>query len=232
MIRTRRTRLGLWSLAAALLLAGGCQTPPHVLRERGLEDHRWGRYDQARQHFQKLHDQKPSDWMANYYLGVLALREGNIQQARNHLEVAYSLRGEGPPEHPQTPQIVDALAEALFRSGEQVQLVGFLNEAIRNYGTVRDYIRKGRYLQQMGDPDAALVTYRTAARIAGRNDAAPYVALADLYDQLGDREATVEHLRYAWWISPKDPQIAQRLEAHGIVPGPTVGRQPPAEYGD
>ncbi len=217
-------------LAALLvLIAGGpmgCQTSTSVLRQRGELAYKTQRYAAAEDYMLRVHDRQPQDWVANYYLGKLALREGAADAARTYLEVAYTLRAEGPPTQPETYDIVDALAEAIYQQGDSPRLMGFVADAAQRYGRVADYIRKARYLERLGDHDAALVAYRTAIRVGDGRDAAAYVALADFYDALGDRDAAVTQLRHAYALAPADEAIHARLRSHGLIPGPTLALPP------
>jgi len=220
-----------WIAAIGCLLIAGsltaCHTPTHILRQRGELAYQAGEYPAAQSNFQQVAHRNPSDWKANYYLGKLALADARPLAARTYLEAAYAVRNDGPPTHPETFDIVSALGEALFQQGDYNRLIGFSDEVIDQFGRVEDYIRKADYLARMGDHDAAIVAYRQAARIAPPNDPQPYIALADFYDSLGDRDAAVVQLRYAYTIAPDDPTIAERLRAHGVVPGPTVKLSPP-----
>jgi len=220
-----------WTIViGGLLIAGtltACHTPTHLLRQRGERAYQAGEYPAARSNFQQVANRDPSDWMANYYLGRLALNDGRPLAARTYLEAAYAVRNEGPPAHPETFDVIDALAEALFQQGDYPRLIGFTDEVIDQFGRVEDYLRKADYLARMGDHDAAVVAYKQAIRTAPSDDPRPYVALADFYDSLGDREAAIVQLRYAYTIAPADPKIADRLRAHGVVPGPTVKLTPP-----
>jgi len=216
-------------LAVMCMIAAGCQTPIHLLRDRGLRA--YDRTDKAlaEQHFQKIVDRRPADWQANYYLGRLALDAGDANDARVHLETAYAVRTRhdidpgAPPKHrPAVHEIVDALAEALYRQGDHVRLIGFCDEAIDHFGQVRDYLRKAEYLQKLGDPDNTLVVLRQAARIAGPDDPTAHLALADFYQSMGWDDEALIALRRAYTIAPDNEQIGDRLRALGVVPGPTI----------
>jgi len=226
----RVNRRTLVLLVGGGLIAGtlvGCHTPTPVLRQRGLDAYRVQDYEAARSNFQQVVHRNPSDWKANYHLGKIALADDKPLTARTYLEAAYTVRNEGPPRHPETFEIVDALAEALYQQGDYPRLIGFTEEVIDHFGRVTDYLRKADYLAQMGDHDAAIVVYKQAIKTGPADDPTPYVALADFYDAIGDREAAVLQLRYAYTIDPGDQAIADRLRAHGVVPGPTVMLEPP-----
>jgi len=211
-------------LVAATLV--GCHTPTSVLRQRALDAYAAEDFSTAQLNFEQVANRIPTDWNANYHLGLIALEAGQPLRARTHLEAAYAVRNEGPPSHPETFDIINALTEALFQEGDYPRLIGFSDEVIDQFGRVADYIRKADYLAKMGDHDAAIIAYKQAVKIAPPDDPAPYVALADFYDSLGDRSAAKLQLRYAYTIDPTDEKIANRLRAYGVVPGPTIRLTP------
>lgn len=211
-------------LIAALL--AGCQTPTSVLRQRGMDAYRAADYPTAQSNFEQVVHRIPTDWNANYHLGLIALEAGQARRARTYLEAAYAVRNEGSPSHPETDDIINALAESLYQEGDYPRLIGFTDEVIDIFGRVKDYVRKADYLAKMGDHDAAIIAYKQAVRIAPPDDPSAYVALADFYDALGDRQAAILQLRHAYTIDPSDGKIADRLRAHGVVPGPTIRLAP------
>lgn len=199
----------------------GCETPTTQLRDRGIFAYQHRQYDQAQGYLNRVVQRQPQDWVANYYLGELALLEGNYDAARTNLEVAFSQQNEGPPRHPMTYAVVNALAKAIFMQGDYPRVLGLCNEAIANYGRSEDYLRKASFLEQMGDHDKALVAYQTAQHIYP-GDPKVYVAMADFYDNLGERDAAVTQLRKAYTLAPQDKAIEERLRSFGVVPGPTI----------
>jgi len=225
-------------LLACVMACGGCMSNTRL---NAYHAYHAGQVDAAQRSFATCVEYDPADWRSRYYLGVIALERGDPVAARRHLELAYSLRQDrqiemqrpldrpapSPPvanhaRWPRLPEIIDALAEAIDRQGEYPQLIAFLDDVAQTYGTPDDFVRLGAYLEQHGDHDAALIAYRKAARIAGDREARPYVVLADFYDAMDHRAEALEQLRRAYGIDPNYPGLADRLRAHGLVPGPTV----------
>ncbi len=210
-------------IAVCVLATSGCVGR---WRHLGAQAFERGDYATARTQFEKVAEADAADWKAHYYLGQIELAEGKPHLARTHLELALSLRPKGPPTQPQTPQVIDALAEAMYRQGDHVRLFGFCQEMAQRYGTAGDHIRTAKYLVLMGDHDSALVALRKAIAIRKADDPAPYLALADFYQAIGDRERAVVALRRAYGIAPKDKAINNRLRGMGLVPGPTFALPP------
>lgn len=221
-----RPALSRWLMLAVLasttLAVAGCGPSIYTLRQRGLTHYQADRYDRAKQAFERVIEHEPSDPAANYYLGLLALRNGEAEEARNHLEIARTLYEAQSDTPPHLPRLLDALAEAMFREGERRQVITFTEEAIDRFGTLRDYLRKAEYLARLGDHDSALTAYRSAIKIAEPGVATAHLALADFYESIGDRRRAIDTLKEAYRIAPDNARTADRLRAYGIVPGPTL----------
>jgi len=209
-------------LLAAMLTVAGCGPSVYTLRQHGLRHYEADRYDQARRAFERVIEHEPSDPAANYHLGLLALRNDDASEARNHLEIAYTLYEPQASPPPHMPRLLDALAEAMYREGERRQVIAFTEQAIDRFGTLRDYLRKAEFLARLGDHDSALTAYRSAIEIAEPGDAAAHLALADFYESLGDRGRAINTLKRAYRVDPDNKRTADRLRAYGIVPGPTL----------
>lgn len=217
--RTNLIRL-TWAgiLASGTILTSGCQVPNGTLRQRALEAMQTGRIELARSYLLKATDQDPGDGRAQFYLGKLYLRVNQPLEAQLALEQALIQL----PDASQTPQILDLLAEALYRQDEPAKLFTMLERASEQYDTTHDYSRQGDYLAKIGDTDNAMLSYRKATELAVLSDVDPYLKMADFLETLGDRRNTVKVLRQAYALVPDHPGLADRLRSHGVVPGPTV----------
>lgn len=219
----RRT---IWVLASVVMMAG-CESAP-VLRQQGMDAYRVKDYATCRAKFEKVADANPADWKAQWYLGKAALAQGDANTARMHLEQAYTLRGHGRTWEPEGADILDDLTAAILAQGDRARCISVCDEAIRNFGKARDYMRKGDMLVKLGDADAAVTAYLQAAKIAGASDATPYRKLANMYEQAGVKQQALDMLRAASWIEPRNSEIQEQIRRLGDVPGPTFAR-PPAE---
>lgn len=221
MSHRRRIVLGLLVLVAILPI--GCTISPQVMRERGSFYFQRKQYDRAKPYYDKLIEADPTAWDGHYALGVMALQANDAATARRRLEIAYALV-QDKPRH--VSPIADALAEAMYRQKQYPQLFGFLGEATERYGTARDYLRKGSYLYQYGDHDAAIIAYRQAARMAKPGDPHPYAALGDFYATVGHNRRAILEYRRAYTLDPENKEIQKKLLELGVVPGPTIRLQP------
>ena len=239
----RPIHLTMTFLSAAVLMAIGCQsTDPQadaesakaddpgfgvtnrMIREKGFDAINVGDWELARDKFAQATRRKPDDWMAQYYLGACEMHLGRPHQAQLALEKALILRPEDPRT---TPRILDRLAEAYYRQDRVESLTAFLDETSESYGLSHDYLRQAKYLVKVGDMDAAELAFRKAAYFAQEGDVTPYIAIADFYAAINDAPNTATALRYANYIAPGNPDVAERLRKLGIVPGPTQTLEPP-----
>ncbi len=228
----RKTHTILAGLLAAVTFASpGCeyQTPDvlvtgPMLRQRGFDainDNNWPR---ARTEFTRAVEKSPDDAASQYYLGLSELKLNNPLAAQLALEKAYTLA----PDDPElTPRILDRLAEAYYMQDRRDVLTNFLRETSEARGGSRDYLRQAQYQLKLGDVDAAELSYRKAAYFAEAGDSDPYVAIADFYQTLGDGENAKLSLKYAYFVSPGDTRVHERMRRLGMVPGPTHQEEPP-----
>lgn len=228
----RKARPILVALSAiAMLTSLGCEfdspdflVTSSMMRQKGFDNVNKGNWVLARDDFAKAVEMSPDDAVSQYYLGLAELKLDNPLAAQLALEKAYTV---APNDPSLTPRIIDRLAEAYHAQDRQDELVGFLNQAAEQRGTTRDYLRLAQYQFKMGDVDAAELSYRKAAYFAEAGDSTPYVAIADFYQTLGDRENALLALKYGYYVSPGDTRVTTRMRKLGLVPGPTHQEEPP-----
>lgn len=241
-MRSLQSIFAVLALAAVLVAATGCdnyRTARHRLV--GWQAYNDADYAAAYDRFAQAVDLDSTDWVSQYYLGVLELDwRKNPAEARRRLEIAETLRdahpnaqygGEVGQEHgvvdrPTRAMVTEKLAQALLAQGYNRQLASYLRETADNFGETDDYLRLARYLHKVGDPDAAKSAYAQAIKIADRTDPEPYFQLAEFYDAIGDREAALTRYRQVYFLDPDRKGLADTLRAHGIVPGPTIALPP------
>lgn len=238
--RDRRVWMGVAVTIIGATVLGGCADPDYM-RMKAFDQYQAHNYEASRRVFEKTVALQPGDAKSHYYLGLIALNQDNDPAtARRHLELAYTIVRSWPRTMltkdftttneyvpvPSLEQVADALAEAIYREGNPNQLAGFLREMTNNPGKTADFLRLGKYMRKIGDPDSARAAYLTAMKLADPTDARPYTAMADFYDQIGDKEQALRYLRQAYWVNPRDPAISAAIRDHGAVPGPTYALPP------
>lgn len=218
MIAQRPTAALLLATMLAIPIATtGCESNSYLrmVGHNALND---GDLDRAESALRQAVGQDPTDWLAHYRLGLVMLGKDKPLDAQLSLEHALELRHN----QPQTPRILDALAEALYRQGDRDRLIVVLDNACDNYGTSADFMRQGKYLALTGDADGAALAYRKAARFAKPGNPDAYLAMADLFESLGDRTRAIDSLHDAYRTAPKNREVDKRLRGYDIVPGPTM----------
>lgn len=233
--------LAVLVLFCSVTLSEGCALSTDTMRLKGYDAYREGQQQTSREYFEQVVARDATDYKSHYYLGMLGLGQMNDPSyARRHFEIAYSIRQAKPdiafaPQpgttetyvpFPTRGEIVDGLAESIYRLGEHPQLFTFLNQVADQYGEPHDFLRLARYMRKVGDHDAARFAYVKAARAGGGKMPEPYVQLGEFLDEIGARGEALTAYRQAYYIDPKFPGLADKIRAHGMVPGPTVGLPP------
>jgi tetratricopeptide (TPR) repeat protein len=214
-----RLSIALIVLSLILLPACAVHTPVETLRERGDAHFARGEHDRAAEQYSQITDRYPGDWEAQYRLGVSLLELDEPSEARRALEMAHSHR----PGH---DGIANALAEAMFRLGDERQLFAFLRERADSRQSPAAHLHLAHYAMEMGDPDSAQVAINKAIVLDDGRSVVPYLAAAALAERLGDMDLAVRRLRQAYGINPLDERVRTRLRELGEVPGPTLALPP------
>ncbi len=212
-------------LSLVVCVTVGCATPNYALRDKAHVSSFHGDQVSAEKYLVQAIKQDPTDWEAQYMLGGLVMEQGRLVEAEGHLERAWSLRDR----HAETSDILDRLAEAIYRQDEQATLFSLLKRAAEEYKTTYDYVRQAWYLGKVGDVDNARLALRKAYEFAEVGDPLPHTAAADFYESMGDEDEAILSLRRALWVAPRDRKVAERLRGYGIVPGPTIALRPEIE---
>ena len=213
-----------FALAFVALAIVGCQKSNLALRQDARMAAYHGNLPEARDIYKLAADREPDDVLAQYELGRIYLQLDKGLDAQLAFEKADTLK---PEDKELCPKILDGIAEALLIQNRKENLSAFLAEQASYYGQPRDYIRQGKFLAKMGCIDEAAIAYRKAAHFSAPDDPTTYIAIADFYESINDFENTRLSLRYAYYIDPNHPGLADRLRKIGIIPGPTIRLQPP-----
>jgi tetratricopeptide (TPR) repeat protein len=207
--------------AIAVFFAGCAGRTPERAEASGIHYLKVHQYEQAVSDFEYAVDKEPGRFVSRLGLGEALIGAGRSDEARAHLEVAYTLR-------PNDPDATEALARAMLESGDKNAMSKFLNGLASQRQLVSDWMRYGRFSQEAGDMDEARRAFLTAAKLDKGMTVDPQLALAGLYEQVGDRENAITRLRMALYLAPENDEIKEKVRSMGETPGPTFA-MPPAE---
>lgn len=228
-MRPLNITLPLSSLAlAGLLVIGGCANQPralHMIEESGDRAAAQRDYATAAAEYRLILERRPGRWDVRQKLAETLLELDEAAEAREHAEVAYTLR-------PADPDIVDLLAEAMLESGDVAAMSRELRFAAEESGAAQDWFRLGVLLSRAGDDDAAERALLTAAQIDRGQSALYQQGLARFYAGLGDERRAVERYRMAYRLDPQSESINQAVRGMGYIPGPTFGMTPREQQSD
>jgi tetratricopeptide (TPR) repeat protein len=207
-------------LLTALLAASltGCAIPNDVLRQNAADALRAGDVRTADRYIAQAVKQDPTDWQAQLLMGQVRLSEQRPLEAETFLKQALVNR-QGTSDE---PAILDALAQSYLQQGDKGKLAGFLKQCVADHPTTHACLRQAKYLGLAGDADGAVLSYKKAARIADKGDATPYLAAADYYASIHDKESQVTALRRAYTADRENPIVLQELNLAGLTPGPAL----------
>jgi tetratricopeptide (TPR) repeat protein len=204
-------------LAAGLLLAllTGCTSLPNdVLRQYAIDALRDNDVPKADEYLAQAVKQDPTDWYAEYLMGQVELRKGNPVRAETYFEQALVNRVGSKDEG----MVLDGVAESMLKQNNKQRLAGFLKQQAHDHPTVGLYLWQAHFLAKMGDPDGAALSFKKAARIAGKHDAAPYLDAADYFQSIGDKEDQVLALRRAYTVDKDSTPVLVHLRLAGLEP--------------
>jgi len=198
----------------------GCGYPStESLRDKADFRFKRGEYHQAVSDYSEIVARYPGDWRVQQRLGECYLEIGDPNRAREALEVAHSHR-------PNNTQIIDSLAEAMFRQGDETRLFAFLRERAESTQSPAAYLRLARFSIELNDPDSAKLAIDTAIVLDDARTVEPYLAAANLAQRVGDIDDAIFRLRQALGVDPIDKRVLQRLDELGEIPGPTLALPP------
>lgn len=221
-----RTLGSLFVLSAASLIAlSGCAPVSVIaLEEQAARAESREQHETAAQKYQQALDRSPGRVHSRVGLGRTMLELDQPAEARRHFELALSAR-------PDDPEILSSLAEAMVRSGDTQAMYRLLRGRAEQRNTVDDWVRLGKYASLAGDADVAENALLTAARLDRGRSVAPQIALADLYDALGDDAKALTRLRMALFLELGNLEIQDRIRSYGETPGPTFALMPSEQEG-
>jgi Flp pilus assembly protein TadD len=207
-------RLASFVLLAPVVLAGCQQRALHMVEASGERAMERGDFKTAADEYSEVIERRPGRWTARVELAKALLAMEMPAEARENLEVAYTVE-------PENEEVLNLLAEAMLESGDVGAMTTELRQRARTRNTVGDWMRLGIFLQRAGDLDGAEQALLTAARIDGGRSAPPQMALASLYREAGDEASALRRLRMALYVEPGSEKVQQAIRSYGEIPGPT-----------
>lgn len=215
----RRT-LGALVLASLALSAPACnQRALHMVEASGERAYERGDYELAATEFGEVVDRRPGRWNARVELARALMALDKPAEAREHLEVAYTIQ-------PENEEVLTLLADAMLASGDVGAMTRELRQRASTRNTVGDWMRLGIFLQRAGDFDEAERALLTAARLDAGRTIQPQMALASLYREAGDDAEALRRLRMALYLDPANEKVSEAIRSYGEIPGPTFAIVP------
>lgn len=215
------------ALSLSALTLGACaqQRAVHRIEISGDRAADRGDYELSADEYREVIDRRPNRWDVRRKLAQSLLDLDRPAEAREQLEVAYTIR-------PTNPEVLDLLATAMLESGDVESMTRELRFAAEESGRAADWYRLGVFLSRAGDDDSAESALKTAARLDGGEDAVFQTALARFYESVGDDAQALERYRMALYLAPDDENIQNAVRAMGRIPGPTFGLVPKERASD
>ncbi len=205
--------LSFTSIAIAL---AACQGPRPTEESIELGNHylEFSEWQKAADAFAPVVQNSPGLWRGEYGYGVAMANLGDLVIARRCLETAND-------HSPGNLAIITALADVMFRQGDQGQMYQLLRGAGAALGRVEPYLVLGEYAVKLKDDDSALLAYQSAIEVNNGTlrpmMTEPYYQLAVLQVRLGNPAEAQRRLRQAYGISATDPRVSQMLESQGVT---------------
>ncbi|MEO1130817.1 MAG: tetratricopeptide repeat protein [Planctomycetota bacterium] len=212
-------RIVLLALTGVLVCACSNQRALHMVEDSGERAMRRGDYRLAESEYREIVDRRPGRWDARIELGRALLELDQPAEAREELEVAYTI-------NPNDAELLELLAEAMLGSGDVDAMARELRHRAVESNTVPDWLRLGIFLQRAGDLDGAEQALLTAAQLDRGRRVQPQTSLAALYRAAGDDAKALLRLRMALYINPDDARVQELIRSYGEVPGPTYAVEP------
>lgn len=210
-------------MVAGLALVGmtGCSEtrPLTSIRENAHYYDKTKQYDTAIAEYEAYLKQKPEDTELRYDYANALMKSGQYERARDQFLLLTDIT-------PTDERFADGYARCLFETGNNAEVTSYLNRMTVQRGSVGDWLRLGDYSRKIGDVDGAKSAYRTAAKADGGRSTKPWIAMADMYASLNDRNGEKAMIERALFIEPMSPTLSERYKKLGGMPGPTAGVRP------
>ncbi len=224
-----RTMRWIAACAAGLVtsLLAGCNGPRPTDQSIAYGNHylEYEKWQEAADEFKPVLEHSPGNWRAEYGYGVAMTNLGDLPAARSALERANARM-------PSNMDVVFALAQVMYQQKDASQLYQLLQGSASEFGSQAAYLKLAEYAMELKDNDTALMALQGEITVdegfSVDRSTEPYLRMAQLQEQIGNRDEAVRRLRQAYAIQPLDPRVIAALEAQGMQPGPGTALSPEA----
>lgn len=212
------------ALVLALSLISACSGPRaiHMIEASGDRALERGNTELAESEYAQVVERDPARWRARLQYGKALLANNKPRQAREQLEVAYTLR-------PKDPEVIQNLGMAMSGSRDYDGAIRLLRSLAEDRKRADDWTRLGRVAVEAKDVDTAEKSFLTAARADGGQTVGPQMDLYRFYLATSRREEALERLRAAHWLEPSNESINNVIRQEGHVPGAAFAMRPPEQ---
>lgn len=209
---------------AACQSGGSDSRAIHMVEASGARALAKGETELAEAEYAEVVRRNPTRWQARLQYGRALMANGKPHLAREHLEVAYTLR-------PKDQDVREALGTAMAQNRDYDGAVRLLKSLAEERKRPSDWIRLGNVAFEARDPDTAETAYLTAARADAGINQEPQMALYDFYTATGREEEAFNRLRMAFFTEPQNRVLQSKIRELGYEPNASFALRPTEQEG-
>lgn len=177
---------------------------PEALLVLGMVQKEQGKFDQAKDSFNKSIAADPKYAMGYVNRGLIELKQGDTASAIADFKQAISLRSSNSTAH-------YGLGKAYTQTGQLDEAYKELNTSLAlQKNSAPAHIAMGNVYQLQGNSVAAVKEYKAAIAVKAESEEA-YLKLADILQGRGDLEAAALNLRSGLELSPGNTDLHMKL---------------------
>ncbi len=200
----RRRAVAALMVAAAVLVAAGCEDPSLKFNRAGLASYRQGAYTRARAGFEEAIHHTPD-------VGIYYFNRGMSEQAIGNLAEAVFNYDMGAKLDPKIVQAYKNAATCHIQMGKPDKALAVLEEGTRaNPYNGAAFINLGTFYESRGDMVGAKLAMAKAVAADPENPAS-HREYARILIRTGDREKGIEHLRKSLNLQPIQPDVSAEV---------------------
>lgn len=219
-------------LSATLLLSPvflpltGCQSSGeraiHMIEASGDRALEKGDTATAESEYAQVIARDPARWRARLQYGKALLANGKPRDAREQLEIAYTLR-------PKNPEVIENLGMAMAGSRDYDGAIRLLRSLAEERKRASDWTRLGRVAMDAKDVDTAEKSFLTAPLADGGQDVNTQMQLYHFYMATDRPDMALDRLRTSLWLEPNNQVIQNLIKDAGHQPTREFAIRPPEQ---